>query len=291
MRAVDLLDDTLPLSQLSEGAFWDRASGTLLWVDILGQRIHTYDLGQRQHVSLATPSSVSFAFPYGENRVIAGLQDGLYQMERSGESRAEPVALLDLPHEHRLNDGQCDPRGRLWVGTICTADDPSATAALYRLENGRLQEVEGGYVNANGKGWSPDGKIMYHADTSRSTIWQYDYDLPTGGLSGKRVFVSLDNASPDGLCVDSQGRVFAALYGGSAVAVFSPRGEMIDRIELPVPNVTSCTFGGDDHRTLFITTAYDGLDPQQRNEFPFSGQIFTTEMDVPGQLNDGLKLV
>jgi sugar lactone lactonase YvrE len=291
MRAVNLLDGSLPPSQLGEGAFWDRARGTLYWVDILGQRIHTYELGQRRHGSFGTSSTVGFVFPYGENLVIAGLRDGLYQVERSGGGKQQPLALLDLPHEHRLNDGQCDPHGRLWVGTICTAEEPSPTAALYRLENRHLQEVEGGYVNANGKGWSPDGKIMYHADTSRSTIWQYDYDIGAGGLSGKRVFVNLDDASPDGLCVDSQGRVFAALYGGSAVAIFSHRGEMVDKIELPVPNVTSCTFGGDDHRTLFITTAYDGLDPEQRAEFPLSGQVFTTDMDVPGQLNGGLTLI
>ncbi len=162
---VELLDSDLPLSQLGEGACWSSQNSTFYWVDIVGQTVHTYRLPDKVYSSWRLSKEVSFAFPTENGRLIVGLANGVYDYDpRSGEE--VPIALLDLPSHHRLNDGKRDPRGRLWVGTINTADDPSETAALYVLRDDRLEEVEGGYANAIGKAWSPDRTLMYHADTS-----------------------------------------------------------------------------------------------------------------------------
>lgn len=183
-----------------------------------------------------------------------------------------PIALLDLPSGHRLNDGKLDPARRLWVGTINTADEPSETAALYVLRNDRLEEVEGGYANANGKAWNSDGTTMYHADTSRRTIWKYDYDVKTGTASNKRVFVRHEDWNPDGLCMDTGGNLLVAVFGGARVEIYSHRGERLGDIELPVPNVTSCDLSDDG--TLFVTTAFDGMSTEARRKAPQSGAIF-----------------
>lgn len=277
MISAEPLNLSLEPSQLGEGIFCSPATGSIYWVDIKKGLVH-HDAGG-VHRTIATPGPVSFVFPLGQGRLLLGLKDGVYE---AAEEKFLPVARLELPAEHRLNDGKCDPQGRLWVGTICTAQEPSETAALYRLQDGRLDEVEGGYVNANGKAWSPDGRIMYHADTSRNMIWQYDYDAGSGLLASKRAFARVEDGSPDGLCSDSEGRVLAALYGGSGIAILSPRGEMVDKIEVPVPNVTSCCFGGSDLRTLYITTAYDGMDAASREHYPLAGHVFRAELDVPG---------
>jgi D-xylonolactonase len=280
MATARLVNADLPRTCLGEGPCWDE-SGRLLWVDIVGQHVHIYDPAKREHFQLETKLPVSFVFPYSTDELIVGLADGVYRLT-VGDNRYIPVATLNLPESHRLNDGKFDPSGRLWVGTINTSEEPSETAALYRLEPDGLAEVESGFVNANGKAWSPDCAIMYHADTARGIIWQYDYDNETAGLSNKKVFFNLEGDSPDGLAVDEAGNIFAAIYGGSCVKVFSRRGERVETIDLPVPNVTSCAFGGEDLRTLYITTAYDGMDEAALEAAPFSGHILSIERAIPG---------
>lgn len=281
MPTVRQLDARLTMNSLGEGMCWENDSKVLWWVDINEQRIHRYDVTARQHDERATDQPVSFVFPDREGSVLAGLADGLYRIDwKTGEEKQ--IAPLALPRDHRLNDGKLDPRGRLWVGTINSAPQPSPTAALYRVGPEGFEEVEGAYTNANGKVWSPVGDIMYHADTSRGTIWQYDYDLESGTPSNKRVFVSVPDGHPDGLGIDREGRVFAAMYGGSHVAVFDACGDTVFKIDLPVPNPTSCAFGGEGLRQLFITSASDGMSEEAIRNAPLSGSVFVVDLDVGG---------
>ncbi|KQV38908.1 MULTISPECIES: SMP-30/gluconolactonase/LRE family protein [unclassified Rhizobium] len=268
---IELLDVELPLSQLGEGAYWSKHSSTFYWVDIAGHKVHAYRLPDKVHSSWQLSKEVSFAFPQQDGHLLVGLTDGVYDYNpESGEE--VPIALLDLPSHHRLNDGKVDPAGRLWVGTINTADEPSETAALYVLRDDRLEEVEGSYANANGKAWSLDGTVMYHANTSRGTIWKYDYDVETGATSNKRVFVRHEDWNPDGLCIDPDGNLLIAVFGGARVEVYSHRAEHVRDIELPVPNVTSCDLTEDG--TLFVTTAFDGMSLEARSNAPQSGAVF-----------------
>jgi len=281
MPVAKPLDLRLPQATLGEGAYWDAARGRLFWVDIKEQRFHIYDVARGSISSFRTFRPVSFVFPASPTTVVLGLADGVYLRNLESETE-EVIAHLALPHAHRLNDGKSDPRGRLWVGTINTSEDPTETAALYRLDGNKLEEIDGGYVNANGKAWSPDGGLMYHADTDRGIIWQWDYDADTATVAQKRVFANLGDARPDGLATDVEGNVYAALYGGSAVTVLSRRGDEIDRIGLPVPNPTSCAFGGQHMRTLFVTSASDGMDKEALGKWPLSGQVFAAELQVAG---------
>lgn len=281
MPIAEPLNLELPRVALGEGAHWDATSGCLFWVDIVGQRFHILDVVNGACDSYDTTRPVSFVFPAPSQKVWLGLANGVYLRDLASDME-QVIAQVTLPNSHRLNDGKCDPRGRLWVGTINTSDNASATAALYRLQGSQFEEIAGGYVNANGKAWSPDSRLMYHADTSRGTIWQWDYDLATAALANKRVFANLGDANPDGLATDTEGNVYAALYGGSAVTVFSARGDEVGRIELPVPNPTSCAFGGDDMRTLFITTASDGMDQEALRQAPLSGHLFVAKLEAAG---------
>lgn len=212
-----------------------------------------------------------------DGRMLVCLEDGVYGYDpQTGEETA--TATLSLPRDHRLNDGKVSPEGRLWVGTIDTSDHPSETAGLFVLDDTNLELVESGYENANGKAWSPDGTIMYHADTARSTIWQYDYDPELGKLSGKREFVVVDDGNPDGLCADDHGRVYAAIYGGARIDVFEPNGRRIAVVAVPVPNPTSCTIVPGKPNILYITTAYDGMDDDERAKYPLAGAMFSADL-------------
>ncbi len=268
----------LPLSELGEGAYYDHATDRLFWVDIEGKTIHVLDVISKVHSSWTLRKKVTFAVPK-EGRLLLCLEDGVYVYDpQLGQETA--IATLDLPRDHRLNDGKVSPEGRLWVGTIDTSDEPSETAGLFVLDENALKLVESGYENANGKAWSPDGTLMYHADTARSTIWQYDYDTQSGKLSSKREFVKVDSGNPDGLCVDDNGRIYAAIYGGARIDVFEPDGQKIAQIGVPVPNPTSCTFAPGKPSVLYITTAYDGMDEDERKKYPLAGAILSAKLSA-----------
>lgn len=269
------LDDQLPLSQLGEGAFWDESTSKLYWVDIMGRSVHSYSGNTREHRAWTVSKQVSFAFPRRDGRLLIGLEDGVYDFDPSTGKEAV-VARLSLPENHRLNDGKVDPSGRIWFGTINTGDDQAETAALYVLREDGFEEFDGGYVNANGKAWSPDGTAMYHADTNRGIVWAYDYDVTTGTPSNKREFIRRNDWNPDGLCMDPQGRLLVAVFGGAAVEVYSSVGQLIGKIDVPAPNVTSCDLGSDG--TLYITTAYDGMSQEARRKAPGSGAVFRAEV-------------
>ncbi len=276
MTTVRILDNGLAPDQLGEGIFWDGQTGAVFWVDIEGHVVHRYHVESATHQYWRTSKQVSFAYPQ-DGHLILCLADGIYRFDP--ESQVEtPIAILDLPAEHRLNDAKLDPQGRLWVGTINTADDPGATAALYVLKGSVLEEIEGGYVNANGKAWSPDGKLMYHADTARGTIWEYDYDDEIASVSGKRALVEIPDGNPDGLSVDENGNIIAAMYGAGCLKIFSFRGDEIGQIDVPVPNPTSSVVVGSD---LYITTAFDGLSDEECKRNPDAGKLFVSHYISP----------
>lgn len=281
---ASLLDKTLPPSELGEGPVWDEKSQTLYWVDIAGKRIHHYDPVTGRHAAYSTPSMVGFVVPDEAGSLIAGLKDGLYRMDLPAGRTTLLAAPPDMPAHNRFNDGKCDRRGRLWAGTMnVDPDHKTPTGALYRHDSRGLVRLEEDIYISNGLGWSPDSKTMYYTDTVRRVIWQYDYDIDEGSPSNRRVFAIFEEKGrPDGLTIDSAGRILTALWPGWGIAILTPDGKPDGKIDLPVPQVSSCAFGGKNLRTLFITTANIGMRDKDSAEAPLSGHIFQVEMDIPG---------
>jgi xylono-1,5-lactonase len=86
---------------------------------------------------------------------------------------------------------------------------------------------------------------------------------------------------PDGLTCDAQGCVWIAHWGGWRVSRFSPQGELLEAIRLPVKQPSSCVFGGPGLRRLFITSASTGLGAGE-DPAGLAGAIFAIDVDVPG---------
>lgn len=192
---AELLSDSLPLFALGEGPHWDARRGHLYWVDIVGQAVHRYDPVARTHQSISTPSKVGFAVLDEEGQLIAGLQDGLYIIDFASGAVSPLAKPANMPGHNRFNDGKCDRHGRLWCGTMnLNPDNGDPTGHLYVFEKGGLREVEKEIYISNGLGWSPDNKTMYYTDTIRKVIWQYDYEIGSGQVSNRRVFV--ENPAP-----------------------------------------------------------------------------------------------
>jgi gluconolactonase len=195
---------------------------------------------------------------------------------RDGETRV----LFERNDIAGLNDLFADREGRVLVGSL--RSDPFGTSGertageLWRIDAaGRATEIYGDVSLTNGIGLSPDGRTLYHSDTARAHIIASELSNK-GEPEGRRIFAETEGGAPDGLAVDSEGRVWVALYGGGCVARFRRDGTPDGRIDVPANAVTSLCFGGADLRDLYITTADNTDAPELR------GCVFRTRVDTPG---------
>jgi xylono-1,5-lactonase len=263
---------------LGEGALCHQ--GLVWFVDIMGNKIHCFDPGNGAQQSWATPPNPGFIQPKRKGGFIVGLRSGLHDFDpKTGPFLLREAIEPDLPG-NRLNDAFVDHTGRLWFGTM-DFSGRNATGALYVYETLGLKIADPGYRITNGPAMSPDGKTLYHADTMEKRI--FAFDVPVGGvLTNKRLFATIERGFPDGMAVDSQGRLWSALYGGWGINRYAPDGTLIDHIAFPVANVTKLAFGGDDLKTVYATTARQGLSPSELALQGEAGGLFAFRTDVAG---------
>jgi sugar lactone lactonase YvrE len=274
---------------LGEGPVWDAREQVLYWVDITGKILHQYTPGTNNLRTWDVPDEFSsYALRETEPGIISGTRDGFCFYDPATEA-FEMFAFPEKPlPSNRMNDGKCDPRGRFWCGSIHEVSDPSLRqpiASMYRVDPDRtVTKVRGGIKTSNGFAWSPDGRTMYFTDTPTLKILAFDYDLDSGTLSNERVFATVPpgNGRPDGAAVDVEGCVWSAHFAGWKVTRYSPAGEILKVLDLPVANVTSCAFGGHDMSTLFITTANEDLTEEELKQQPLAGGLFAFEAGVRG---------
>jgi len=269
---------------LGEGPLWSADEGVLYWVDIKQPRVFRYHLENGEREVFPMPEEIGCLGLVEGGGLIAGLRSGFVFLDLElGGARPIVDPERDLPG-NRFNDGKCDSAGRFWAGTMDDGErEPSG--ALYRLNHDlSVERMDAGYVITNGPAWSPDGGILYHVDTLQRLILAFDCDPATGALGDRKTFAEIPEelGYPDGLTVDAEGGVWCALWGGSQVRRFTPGGEFDRALELPASQVTSCTFGGADLRTLFVTTASIGLTSEQLSAQPEAGGLFALDPEVRG---------
>ena len=191
--------------------------------------------------------------------------------------------VASLPSGLRSNDGKCDRRGRFWIGTMHDAErDPAG--ALYRLDGDRrLRTMLTGLVIPNALAWSPDDRVMYHADSFHGTIWAYDFDADAGSLGRRRVFAKTKaGVGPDGATVDRDGFLWNAEYGGGRLVRYAPDGRIDRTVELPVTQPTSCAFGGSRLDVLYVTSSRQRMSPDEIEREPMAGGLFALDVGVSG---------
>jgi sugar lactone lactonase YvrE len=269
-------------NELGEGPLWHPEEKRLYWLDILNNKVQSLDpLAGDYHV-YQLPEQVSALCLRDEQSYITAGENG-FGYWFPAENRIENIAHPEQEKKDgRFNDGKVDRAGRFWAGTMTTID---ASSALYRLDTDRtITRMVDKVTISNGIGWSPNNEYMYYTDTLRYRIYRYDFDLSTGSISNKTEFVhySGEDGAPDGLTVDSEGCVWCALWGGFRVERYSPSGEVINVVEVPVPQPSSCAFGGENMQQLFITTARESLSPELLEKYPESGDLFVCEPGVTG---------
>ncbi len=265
---------------LGEGPGWDDRSKVLVWVDIRRHLVATWDPRSRTRSQTTLPDEVSLCLPCAGPGFVAAQVDRLV-IGQGGTW----VTLCEIDAENphtRLNDGGVDPAGRLWVGTYSTRGEPES--GLYCVSaTGTVTRVLDGLVAANGLGWSPDGSLLYLADTGRCRVDILATD-PAGGTALQHVGTLFEDdgsqGRPDGLAVDRDGNVWIAMWGGGHLRCYGPEGTLLDTLPTPVTFPTSVAFGDDDLATLYVTTSSHHVEDPAGE--PAAGSLLTRRAEVPG---------
>ena len=295
--------------RLGESPFWHPHERMLYWVDIPGRQVRRCRTGDGTGradgpvESWEMPSEPGCIAPAASGGLVIALRDGLY---RARSWHGPLTAIVRFNHDTkttRFNDGKADPLGRMWLGTMYEPRD-ARRGELYsvdcRPDNGNagkplVQLKALNAITANGLAWSPDGKTVYWSDTPHHVIQAWDYEASSNVMRRHRVFMQFDGkpegwqpgesgygGRPDGAAVDLEGNYWCAMYEGGRLLQFSPGGELLQDVAVPAMCPTMPCFGGEDLKTLYLTTASDKRSAAELAELPNSGRVLSMRVELAG---------
>jgi sugar lactone lactonase YvrE len=272
---------------LGETPLWCEQTQSVLWLDIEEARLQRFHPASGRHDVFQFDERYvgSMALLRKPGRVLLGVDLALHTFDLGTGERRLLCEVEPAGQDNRLNDGRCDSRGRLWVGTM---DNQLSrpNGSLYRVDpDGSVHRQFGGVIVSNTLALSPAEDVLYFSDTRQYVTWRLDLDVQAGTVSERRTFVdhSLRKDRPDGACVDRDGFVWNAIFAGGRVVRYDPSGKVDREIHLPVSNPTCVCLGGPDLRTLYITTSRRFLSRAQLRSEPWAGSLLAIEVDVPGR--------
>jgi L-arabinonolactonase len=282
--------------RLGESPLWHPEEQALYWLDIKAPALRRYVPATGARTDWVLPQETGSIGLRRGGGFVAGLRDGFATLTPHADGRVDVDWIVDPEADRpdsRLNDGKCDRQGRFWAGSF---HDPAGMPApgprtrepvgvLYRLDGDRrCHRMLDGILVSNSLCWSPDGRTMYFADSPRRTIRAWDYDPVSGAIANERVFVTLPETggTPDGSTVDAEGFLWNARFGGGKVVRYAPDGRIDREIAMPVTRPTCCAFGGDDLKTLYVTSGRVMAGAAELAAEPLAGALFAIRCDVPG---------
>jgi len=270
---------------LGEGPLWSAREGALYWVDIKAPALHRYRPSDGDKTSWVMPERIGWVIERANGEgLVAGFKQRGFAFLTPGTMMPETIGQPEPDYpDNRFNDAKADAEGRIWAGTM-DDNEREATGSLYRLDADLdWHRMDKGYGITNGPAFSPDGRTLYHTDTAAGTIYAFDL-TERGRLENKRVFVTIPEGDgyPDGMTCDVEGYLWVAHWGGWRITRFAPDGGIDRVIEMPVSQVTSCTFGGPDLDRLYITSAAIGLEGERLERQPLAGGLFEFIPGVKG---------
>jgi sugar lactone lactonase YvrE len=266
---------------LGEGPRWDPA-GRLYWVDILAPALHVYDTAAETDRVVPVDRYLGAVVLRAVGGLMAAVHEGFAALDPDTGAVDLRATVQASDSGLRMNDGNCDPQGRFWAGSMALDERPGA-GSLYRLDpDGSVARMLSDVTISNGIVWSLDGSTMYYIDTPTRRVDAFSFDPDEGRISGRRPVIELPAGpgSPDGMAIDADGCLWVALYSGSAVHRYTPEGRLDALVSVPATAATSCAFGGAQLDVLFVTTAAQGT-PRGAHE-PHAGGLFAVDPGVRG---------
>lgn len=275
---------------IGEGPVWEEPEQTLLFVDIIGQKIHRWSPATNHIQSVETADTVGFAVPRRSGGYVAGVGRNIVAVDWQTHKVTSLVEVDEDKPNNRLNDGKADPSGRLLTGTMLR-DHPSGErkqGALFSVAPDLTVTKHLSQVDiSNGMDWSEDQKMFFYIDSLALTVDAFDHDPSTGHIGNRRVVYHMQEGEgmPDGMTLDAEGRLWVACYDGGRVINIDPAtGVQLKTISLPVTKTTSYCFGGPDYSELYVTSASLGLSQSESKQQPLAGSTFrVTGLGVKGR--------
>jgi sugar lactone lactonase YvrE len=266
---------------LGEGPAWNAELGVLHCVDIFGKKVFTHNPALGTTDNFSTELSPGAVLPTTINKLAIALDDGLYLADLDGKNLEKKFSIEPEILGNRMNDAKCDPNGVLFAGTM--GDGNSPTGSLYRIDSKGFTKVCKDVTVSNGLAWNPDVSKMYYIDSGKKSVQVSDFDSSTSSIVGFKNFIKFPDSYgiPDGMCADREGGIWVAFFGGQEVRRFSDQGIQTHSIKMPVPQITSCCFAGEDSTTLYITTASIDLG-DGRKIGDDDGNLFCIDVGIPG---------
>jgi sugar lactone lactonase YvrE len=271
--------------ELGEGPLWHPERGQLFWFDILGKRLLSRDeTGARQW---QFDEHVSAAGWIDRDSLLIASQTALFAFEIETGARTDIVPLEANNPVTRSNDGRADPFGGFWIGTMGKAAEPGA-GAIYRFFEGKVERLFAGITISNAICFAPDGRTAYFADTVERRIQRQKLDDAGWPEGAPEVFVDLsrDGLNPDGAVVDAEGCLWNAQWGASRIARYAPDGVFLSAISIPARQTSCPAFGGAELKTLFATSAAEGIDAPADGD----GLTFSADTGITGQAEHRVKV-
>nr|WP_318384441.1 SMP-30/gluconolactonase/LRE family protein [uncultured Enterobacter sp.] len=268
---------------LPECPTWDADRQTLYWTDILNKEIHAFTPESGTHQVLTFPEEVGCFALRERGGFIVAMRTGIWLCDAQGTLTQKVCDNPNNPAQARFNDGGTDPWGRFYAGTYWGPRDYNG-ALLCRVDSAlNTQVMQCDILGANGLAFSADKKWMYNSDTPNHVIYRSALDA-RGNPGPREVWKTFTpgQGRPDGAATDQDGCYWSALFDGHRIARFSPEGELLAEIHLPVRCPTMVCFGGPDMKTLFITTTRENMTEEEIAQRPLSGSLFSLNVAVPG---------
>ena len=260
-----------------EGVVWDAAAGLVRFVDLEAGALMTYDPTGGAVARRTLGKVAACVRPRRGGGLVVALERSFVLLDPAGEIESQVGPVFTEPGL-RFNDGGCDAAGRFWMGTMAYDETPGA-GSIHRLDpDGSTHVVLKGVTISNGLSFASHGRSAYYVDTPTSRIDVLEVDPLAGTVTGRHPFAEVDG-HPDGIAVDAEGGVWAALWQGSAVNRYDAQGRLTDVVRLPPSQVTCPAFGGHDLADLYVTTSRKGL-PEGRE--PLAGALFRVRPGVTG---------
>lgn len=287
---------TSPIA-LAEGPHWDSSTNTLYYINFKGNTVHSFKPDENKSATATVDNgeiSPSFIIPVegqkGKFLISDKNKNNIYTINWDGKSPTIPDPQFIASIEPKdgpthINDGKADPAGRLWTGTM--GKEISGQPGEFEIEKGGLFSYSGGKVTnhlskitlSNGLAWSLDKSKFFYIDSLKYRVDVYDYDLKSGQISNQNIVFDLKKNNipgiPDGMTVDAEGKLIIAVFGGGVVLRVDPNsGELLAKIQIPVPQVTSVAFGGKNYEDLYVTTANIYATPESVKLYPDAGCVY-----------------
>lgn len=279
--SLELQSDTI----LGEGPVWDEENQVLWWVDILSGKLHRYDPQQNKNRSFDIGEHIGAAVLRKNSGLLLALRSGFCFFDPESEKKEWITDPESQILDNRFNDGKCDPAGRFWAGTLAYSLKEGA-GSLYCIDtNLKVEKKLSGITISNGLAWNSESNRFYFIDTPTGRIDQFQFDLQSGSISERSVVSHIEKEAgfPDGMTIDSENKLWVALYGGGKVLRIDPvDGSILYEISLPVPKPTSCTFGGKNLDELYITSCREHMTDEEVQKAPLSGSLFKVKLPFNG---------